>query len=129
MLLNLVEKGNVSKVVEALITSLENSSYTYSPENNPWYFPSISEYTSLLEKQGLEVTFAALFDRPTPLSDGDTGMANWLKMFASSFFSQLSSQQQNKIIEEVTAKLKPTLYDEGIWKVDYRRIRVIAAKN
>lgn len=122
-------KGNVSKIVQALTETLENSDYPYSSAMNPWYFPSISEYTSLLEKYGLEVTFASLFARPTPLVDGDAGLTNWLAMFANNFLSSLSSEQQTKIIEEVTTKLKPTLYSDGTWKADYRRIRVVALRN
>ena len=121
-------KGNVSKIVQALTKTLEDSSYNCSSATNPWYFPSIGEYTSLLENYGLEATFATLFERPTPLEDGDAGLANWLKMFANSFFSKLSSEQQNQIIAEVADKLSSTLYSNGTWKADYRRIRVVAIK-
>lgn len=31
--------------------------------DTPWYFPSVGEYARLLEKAGLEVTFATLLDR------------------------------------------------------------------
>ena len=43
---------------------------------NPWYFPGIAEYATLLEGCGLEVRYALLFDRPTPLDDGETGGVN-----------------------------------------------------
>lgn len=122
-------KGNVKQIVQALTENLANSGYSVSPEVNPWYFPSIGEYTCLLEKNGLEVTYAHLFARPTPLEDGNVGLANWLKMFASNFLSGLSAEQQNQIIKQVIIKLKPTLYSDGIWKVDYRRIRIVSVKN
>ena len=122
-------KGNVRQIVKALTETLENCGYGLLAATNPWYFPSISEYTSLLEKYGLEVTHAHLFDRLTPLEEGDAGLANWLKMFASTFLSGLSIEQQQKIIEEVTDKLKPILYGDGIWKVDYRRLRIVAVRH
>lgn len=121
-------KGNVRQIVQALTETLINSGYSLPVAANPWYFPSIGEYTFLLEQYGLEVTYAHLFDRPTPLEAGD-GLANWLSMFAGSFLSGLSQEQEQRIVEQVATKLKPTLYSNGIWKVDYRRIRVIAIKN
>lgn len=122
-------KGNVRQIVQALTEALVNSGYSLPAIANPWYFPSIGEYTSLLEEYGLEVTYAHLFDRPTPLEAGDNGLANWLRMFAGSFLSELSQEQEHKIIEQVVTKLKPILYSNGIWKVDYRRIRIVAIKN
>ena len=122
-------KGNVRQIVQALTETLANAGYDLSPQVNPWYFPSISEYTSLLEKYGLEVTYAHFFDRPTPLESGDAGLANWLKMFAGNFLSGLSTEEEKRILEQVMTRLKPTLYNDGIWKVDYRRIRIIAVKN
>ena len=123
-------KGNVKHIVQALKETWANSGYEWLAATNPWYFPSISEYTSLLENYGLEVTHAHLLDRPTPLEDGDLGLANWLKMFATSnFLAGLSAEQEKGIIEQVIARLKPNLYSNGIWKVDYRRIRIVAVKN
>ncbi len=47
---------------------------------HPWYYPGIGEYAPLLERAGLEVTHAFLFDRPTPL-EGEEGLRNWVEMF------------------------------------------------
>jgi trans-aconitate 2-methyltransferase len=118
-------KGNVKQIIAALTDIFQKYGYN-AP--NPWYFPSISEYAFLLESRGLEVKFARLFERATPLADGDRGLANWLKMFADNFLARLSSQEQKTIIEEVTAELKPSLYRNGIWTADYRRIQVMAVK-
>lgn len=72
------------------------------------------------------MTYAILFDRPTPLEGGNTGMANWIQMFATSFLSRLSAEQQTKVIQAVEDRLRPMLYRNGTWIADYRRIRVIA---
>jgi len=53
------------------------------PAPHPWYYPSLAEYAGLLEEYGFEVTHATLFDRPTPLDDGERGLRNWLEMFGS----------------------------------------------
>jgi trans-aconitate 2-methyltransferase len=121
-------KGNVKAITQALFSVLEAFQLTSSITSIPWYFPSIGEYTSSLEKHGLEVIYAALLDRPTPLSDGDAGMANWIEMFASRFLLGLSAEEKTNVIQTVEERLKPTLYQDGTWIADYRRIRVVAFK-
>jgi trans-aconitate 2-methyltransferase len=95
---------------------------------NPWYFPSISDYTTRLEQQGFEVQLALLFDRPTPLEAGELGLVSWLAMFANSFLSSLTTEQHQQVLRSVEAELRPVLYRSGIWTIDYRRIRIVASK-
>jgi trans-aconitate methyltransferase len=92
-------------------------------EQSPWYYPSVGEYTALLERHGLEVREAHLFDRPTPL-EGEDGMANWLRMFTGSYWRQLPPDRVDDIVRQLVDHLRPTLYHAGIWTVDYRRLRV-----
>src|SRR5262245_154809 len=61
-------KGNVKNVLAALEQGLTELSLP-SDGSNPWYYPSLAEYSSLLEEHGLEVRQAILFDRPTRLED------------------------------------------------------------
>ena len=121
-------KGNVQEITKALYGVLAEMSYTLSEMPIPWYFPSISEYTTRLEQHGFEVTFAVLFERPSRLSDGDAGMANWIRMFGSRFLSGLSTEQQTLVIQAVEQRLKPLMYQDGTWIADYRRIRIVAMK-
>ncbi|HEY9642897.1 MAG TPA: class I SAM-dependent methyltransferase, partial [Coleofasciculaceae cyanobacterium] len=103
-------QGNVAAIVQALYQALE--AIGCQPVN-PWYFPSIGEYATRLEQQGFEVNYAVLFDRPTPLESG--GLANWLQMFASSFLSQLSADQQQQVIQQVEELLRPSQSQNGTW--------------
>ncbi|MEH1910832.1 class I SAM-dependent methyltransferase [Nostoc sp.] len=120
-------KGNVEAIVTALSSALE--AFNISAQTlNPWYFPSIGEYATLLEQQGFDVIYAILFPRPTPLAEGEAGMANWIQMFASSFLAELSGEQHTQVIHAVEEQLKPTLYQQGTWTADYRRIRIVAIK-
>ncbi|MEO8659023.1 MAG: class I SAM-dependent methyltransferase [Bryobacteraceae bacterium] len=109
-------KGNVQSVLDAARTVLGNF-------ENPWYYPSVAEYASLLEANGLEVTFAALFPRPTELKP-NAGMDDWLRMFATPIFGT----REDKIAEAVEY-LRPKLCQDGVWRVDYRRLRITARKN
>ena len=68
-----------------------------------------------------------LFERLTPLED-ENGMQNWLKMFADSFLTTFPIEQQMSIISDIEKQLYPTLYKNGIWFADYKRLRVIAIK-
>ncbi len=120
-------KGNVQAIATALESALEVINIS-AQTLNPWYFPSIGEYATLLEQQGFDVISAMLFARPTLLAEGEAGMANWIQMFASSFLTELSSEQQIQVIRVVEEYLKPMLYQQGTWTADYRRIRIVAIK-
>ena len=114
-------KGNVQQIIEAMNTVLAE------PEYNPWYFPSIGEYSSLLEQQGFNVSYAVLFARPTKL-DGENGLGNWLEMFAGERFSGLANSTKVSLINQIESELRTSLYRDGHWWADYQRIRIIAIK-
>jgi len=120
-------KGNIKLIVSALNNAIQAAGYP-AINLNPWYFPSIGEYGTLLEKQGLQLIYAILFDRPTPLEDGENGIRNWIKMFASSFFKDIPVDQQASILANIENQLRPNLYRNSTWYADYRRIRIIAIK-
>lgn len=115
-------KGNVQKIVNAVETIRQRQNLS------PWYFPSISEYTQLLEQHGLGVIFAALIDRPTPLNEGEQGLANWLKMFGGDLLTGLSNDEVDTVLANVEDQLRPELYNGQYWHADYRRLRIVAIK-
>ena len=121
-------KGNIKAIAQAISTALATINFSHLEHGNLWYFPSIGEYATRLEQRGFDVTFALLLDRPTPLNDGDSGIANWLRMFADSILSLMPTEQKTSFIQTVEELLKPTLYQDGGWIADYRRIRVVALK-
>ncbi|MBW4627020.1 MAG: class I SAM-dependent methyltransferase [Brasilonema octagenarum HA4186-MV1] len=121
-------KGNVNTIVSAIYNALQKAGYSTDTALNPWYFPSIGEYGSLLEKHGFELTYATLFERLTPLEDGEQGLQNWLKMFANSFFNGLSTDAHINTIIDIENQLRPSFYKNNTWSADYKRIRVIAVK-
>lgn len=122
-------KGNVKVIISAICNVMQEFGHPIDGIVNPWYFPSISEYGRLLEQQGFELTLATLFERPTPLDDGEKGMQNWIKMFANSFFQALPAEEQMNIVTEIENQLRPQLYQGGTWFADYKRIRVMAIKS
>jgi len=115
-------------IAQALSTALESLGVTDVETRNPWYFPSIGEYTNLLEQQGFEVTYAILFTRPTPLADKQAGIANWIQMFATSFIAGLTPDQQTQVIHQVEQSLREKMYSDGSWTADYKRLRFFAMR-
>jgi hypothetical protein len=91
-------------------------------------FPSIGEYASLLEKYGLLVRSAWLFDRPTKLEDGEKGLRNWIEMFTGSMLRDVPEDVKQQALERTEAKLRGQLLKDGNWFADYRRLRIVADK-
>ena len=118
-------KGNVRHLVEAIETACD--SVLGETVSHPWYFPSISEFASVLEQHDLEVTQAALIDRPTPL-EGDDGLRNWVRMFGNHWLSRIQSERYNDFFEQIEEIARPTLHRDSVWNADYRRLRVAARK-
>lgn len=120
-------KGNIRAIATAINNAIEVAGYPVKPLT-PWYFPSIGEYTTLLEKQGFCVTYATLFERPTPLEDGEKGIQDWIEMFANSLMQAIPVNQRISVIQNIENQLRPKLYRDGTWFADYKRIRVVATK-
>jgi len=93
--------------------------------DNPWYFPSVEEYTVLLESEGFSVEYIELIPRPTPMDD----VSHWIEIFANGVTKELSQTQFDTFKQECKKILKKTNYSENEgWIVDYKRLRVKAVK-
>lgn len=120
-------KGNVQTITTAIMNEFQNFGIPYDEEQFPWYFPSIAEYTGLMEEAGFRVAFAQHFDRPTALN-GEHGLRNWILMFANSMFEGIAEDTKEFILTKVENNLKEILCTNGRWVADYKRIRVIGVK-
>jgi trans-aconitate methyltransferase len=120
-------KGNVAKLIAAVQRACRKLTLP-APVSEPWYYPSVAEYSTVLEHHGLEVTYVCLFDRPTPREDGERGLQNWLDMFGSAFGGPLVSRDP-KLLVAIEQEARGALYRDGHWIMDYRRLRVVALKN
>ena len=118
-------RGNV----RAIVAGLEEAARTIGLGGweHPWYYPSIGEYAPLLERAGLEVTDASLFDRPTPL-EGEEGIRHWVAMFAGDLLGRVPPGDRETFFRRLEAVLRPTLDREGTWFADYRRLRIVARR-
>ena len=120
-------KGNTGELIKAIHSSWLKLRIAGSAPN-PWYYPSIPEYAGLLEKHGFDVIHASLFERPTPLDDGVRGLRNWLEMFGGSFVEGLPDVTRESLLTEIERELRPKLFHDDHWVMDYRRLRVVAKR-
>ncbi len=117
--------GNNELIHESIEKEFIKRGYKYE---SSFYFPTIGEYSKLLEEAGFKVTYATLFDRPTELKGGD-GLKDWINMFVKTPFSIIDSEEEKEaIIDKAVANLKNVLYKDDKWYADYVRIRMKAVK-
>ena len=121
-------KDNVRNIVAALRLVLSKHGYKDNAGLEMWYFPSLAEYTSILEKHGFTVNLAAYFKRETELKDNANGIKDWIKMFGSSFLQGIDDEEVNAMLEEVQQILKESNYYNNKWYADYKRLRIVATK-
>ena len=118
-------KGNVERVRAALVTALARRGIDALPLD-PWYFPSDHEYRARLERHGFRVADIRLIERPTKLP---RSLGDWLGTFAQSFLAPLGEEERAEVKAEVERDLAPVLKaNDGVWSVDYVRLRFAATR-
>jgi len=118
-------KGNVAAIVAALSDELRSQGV--DPEEcNPWFFPSAEEYAGRLRQVGFEVNLCEFIDCPKQL-DGD--LIGWLRTFCAKWLCNLDAESASALLRKVRDALKPQLFNNGKWVVEYKRIRLVATKS
>ncbi len=117
-------RGCAETVHSALEACFEKRGLVYP---RTFYFPTIGQYAPLLEKHGLRVETAALFDRPTQQKTAH-GVIDWIIMFVTKPFEGMDEAIKNEILQETENALKDRLFLDGKWYIDYVRIRLRARK-
>ena len=117
--------GCVATIREALASELSGRGIDVH-SLDPWYFPTPEEYGARLESQGFRVDLNILFPRPTPLP---SDIRSWLEIFAQSYIRRVAEPDRPSLIDAVRTRLEPQLLNvDGVWVVDYVRLRVAATK-
>ena len=128
LVLEMGGKGNVEEIVVATRKVLTRHGYYSNAAIQLWYFPSLGEYTTLLEKKGFRVRFAAHFDRPTELKDTENGIKDFIKMFGNAFFNNIPDTEIDTVLAGIQEQVRPTNYRNGSWYGNYKRLRIAATK-
>ena len=94
---------NCAESVHAVLEQCFTARGLHYPRIN--YFPTIAEYTAILERNGLRPDYAVLFDRPTPQSPGKT-VVDWIEMFVGELFRGMEETQKAEILQETEKRLR-----------------------
>ena len=117
--------GCVLSIREALAQALDTRGVE-AGRLDPWYFPTAIEYETRLKARGFTVDSLTVFPRPTPLP---SDIRSWLQIFAQPFLKGVPEPERPSLVEEVRALLEPRLLNQnGVWVVDYVRLRVAATR-
>jgi trans-aconitate methyltransferase len=119
-------KGNIAAITRAVREAIWEVLQVKVEHGR--YYPSVSEYSGLLERHGLLVRRAVLFDRPTKLEAGEQGLRNWIAMFDQGVMSNVPDDSKEQVIRKVEDKTRCILFADGYWFADYRRLRMVAHK-
>ncbi|WP_426448997.1 class I SAM-dependent methyltransferase [Paenibacillus sp. S-38] len=120
-------QDNIAEIYQGIRSALESAGID-ADERNPWYFPGIGEYASVLEAEGFHVRTAELYERPTPLGDGAQGLRNWLDAFAGKFFAGMTEPEKEEAYVRCEAAVRGKLLRGGEYIADYRRLRITAIR-
>ena len=121
-------KGNIQRLVAGFHGAFSALGMRPPDEVGPWFYPSVAEYAGLLERHGLEVREASLFDRPTVLEEDERGLENWIRVFRQTFLEKMGEENAQRWIREVERQCRAELFKDGSWELDYRRLRIAAWK-
>ena len=102
-------KGNLNHILQTM-DSLSGK-YNLKDFHLENFYPSISEYTTILEQNGFEVKYAELINRPT-LLEGENGLKNWITTFRTNILNQLGDNK-NKFLDDVEKHTKDKLYKDN----------------
>lgn len=115
--------GNIATIENAFVEVCSSLGYDYTPKVN---FPTCESFGKLLEGNGFVIDKIYDYDRPTPLKDGEQGLANWMKQFFASELAVMPEDVQVTVIKKVEELTRETLWNGKEWVADYRRLRAIA---
>lgn len=121
-------KGCNYRIISTLTNLLYENKIDHPKVEYSLFFPSIGQYTNILEQLGFEVNLAILFDRPTELKGGHDGLKNFIDMFLNWLFLNVSDFEKSRIIDLVYNRLESDMFNGTSWIADYRRIRIVAYK-
>lgn len=119
-------RGNIAALTAGIASAVRTVAGV-EPDHGRHY-PSIGEYAGLLERHGIETTAAWLFQRPTALAGGEQGLRRWIDQFEQAVLKDFDPARREAIIALAEETLRPSLFRDGQWVADYKRLRLTARK-
>ena len=113
--------NNVATIDTALRQALEENDVAAPLTTN--FYPTVAQEATFLEEAGFRVEEARWFTRPTPLQRGDTP-ADWVAHFRSQMWKSLPEDSRRRVTEQLLSQADSAgLYRDGVWFIDYCRLR------
>ena len=72
--------------------------------------------------------FRGAFRSATILEGGDRGLKLWLEMFGRFALDAIAAEQRNEFFRLTGQFAGPALFHNGVWTIDYKRLRLVAVK-
>lgn len=121
-------KGNVRKIIESIQNAIQAANFKNVPLEEVFYFPSLGQYASLLEKNGFAVEAAFMFERPTSIENGKADFKDWVNIFGVLFFQHVPISKKPEIVDQAISKMLKELEKNERYYADYVRLRIVAKK-
>ena len=120
-------EGNIAHIEEGYRRALRKHSGDYTGR---FCFPKESSYRRLLGIAGFEVEHMEVFDRPTPLANGRTGLRTFAEQFFAKSLGLYRENERTAILDDLEQACEADLWDAEAecWVADYRRLRFTARK-
>ncbi|REE96002.1 class I SAM-dependent methyltransferase [Thermomonospora umbrina] len=118
--------GNCAELIAAMQTAWRI--FGLAEPELPWYFPTPAEYATRLESAGFTVRLLEYFDRPTRMTEGPNGAADWVRVFAASALKEVPPEIVEPLLSRINELAAPALRRESGWVADYVRLRFAAVR-
>ncbi len=112
--------GSIDKIAAASVEELQEAR-----EIGPKVAESIFVFFRE-EHNGFEVQTLWTIERWNKLEHPERGLREWVEMFAGVWFENVPEKARDGVVKEIESRLRPSLWREGAWWADYRRLRLIA---
>jgi trans-aconitate methyltransferase len=118
--------GNCAELIAAMQTAWRE--FGLAEPKLPWYFPRPAEYANRLEDGGFTVRLLEYFDRPTRMTEGPGGAADWVRVFAAEPLADVPPELTESLLKRINVLAAPALRRESGWVADYVRLRFAAVR-
>lgn len=119
--------GNIAILRSGIRAELQERGYSL-PSQDPQWYPTPEEFTSVYLAAGFTEVQAQLIPRPTPLA---AGVAAWVETFRAGWLdvAKVPEADRPDIAAAIERRLAPQLRQpDGSWSADYVRLRFIMRK-
>jgi trans-aconitate methyltransferase len=118
--------GNCAELIAAMQTAWRE--FGLAEFELPWYFPSPAEYATRLEDGGFTVRLLEYAERPTRMTHGPGGAADWVRVYAAEPLARVPAGVVEPLLMRINELAAPALRRESGWVADYVRLRFAAVR-